>query len=226
MPRRPLLALLASLAACGDPGGGPERIDPPPPSAGCTGAVPQRAGACPGSPAPTVNTARYVTPVCSGQPCSYACLAGYAFSAGACVDTPPPPPATAELVDMGDGTLRDVDTGARWLRNPGCTETLGGVARGSATLGFNATRGWLAALSSGACGLSDGSAAGDWGLPTFDELLGLVGTTGAFASPPGGPAWTSLEPCSTTAITLDPTTGEVGERPKGDALLAWPVRRP
>ncbi|MFO0582818.1 MAG: hypothetical protein U0229_11115 [Anaeromyxobacter sp.] len=28
------------------------------------------------------------------------------------------------------------------------------------------------------------------------------------------------------AITIDPVTGAVGEHPKGDALAAWPVRRP
>jgi hypothetical protein len=225
MSRRLPLALLASLAACGEPSPADPPLDPPP-AAACTGAAPQRASACPGSSAPAVNTARYVTPACAGQPCSYACISGYAFSAGACVDTPPPPPPRAVLVDPGDGTLRDVNTGARWLKHPGCTEPLGGVGRTGAALAFDATRAWIDALSSGACGLSDGSAAGDWALPTFDELLGLVGATGGFASPPGGPAWTSLEPCSTTAITLDPTTGEVGERPKGDALLAWPVRRP
>lgn len=64
----------------------------------------------------------------------------------------------------GDGTVTDNLTGLIWLQNAGC-------------FGY---REWVdaltdaATLSSGACGLTDGSRPGDWRLPNIRELLSLI----------------------------------------------------
>jgi uncharacterized membrane protein len=68
------------------------------------------------------------------------------------------------FTDDGDGTVKDNLTGLVWLENADC---------------FGA-RPWAEALSdantlaSGACGLTDGSVAGDWRLPNIKELESLV----------------------------------------------------
>ena len=68
------------------------------------------------------------------------------------------------FADNQDGTVTDNLTGLVWLQNAGC---------------FPPTT-WLAAMSEvnqlrkGACGLNDGSAAGQWRLPNLNELESLV----------------------------------------------------
>lgn len=68
------------------------------------------------------------------------------------------------FVINGDGTVTDKLTGLVWLRHASCfghrtwVEALGDAA----------------GLASGSCGLTDGSAAGDWRLPSVTELLSLV----------------------------------------------------
>ncbi len=71
---------------------------------------------------------------------------------------------SARFTDNGDGTVRDHLTGLVWLRNAGCF----------------APSDWAAALAAanqlanGACGLSDGSTAGQWRMPNANELESLV----------------------------------------------------
>lgn len=68
------------------------------------------------------------------------------------------------FIDNGDGTVTDLLTGLVWLRNADCFDE----------------RSWTNALAdanglaSGACGLTDGSEAGDWRLPSVNELRSLV----------------------------------------------------
>ena len=67
-------------------------------------------------------------------------------------------------IDNGDGTVTDTRTGLIWLKNAnGFKQQNWKTAKQSATK-----------LAHGQCGLSDGSKAGDWRLPTKDELLAMV----------------------------------------------------
>lgn len=224
------LAFMATLAACGGAAGpAPGPPDPPPVVASCTGTAPAHALPCPGaSGAPAADTPRYVTAACAGQPCSYGCAAGFAAQGGTCVAGTPPPLEAARLADGGDGTLVDEVTGLRWLRRPACEAALGGLARPGGLAGFDESAAWVAHLGDGACGLSDGSAPGDWLLPSYEQLRRIPGAAGAdlFQGAAVGPAWTRDEPCATTALTVDPVTGEPGEHPKEEPLGAWPYRVP
>lgn len=88
---------------------------------------------------------------------------------------------TNRYKDCGNGTVTDSATGLIWLKNPNC---LGST--------FFAESNLLAAtLAAGTCGLTDGSAPGDWRLPTkleWEETIrhargtvisGGLGCTGA-----------------------------------------------
>ncbi len=68
------------------------------------------------------------------------------------------------FTDNNDGTVSDHLTGLVWLKNAGC---LGSSVWSTALLAANR-------LASGACGLSDGSTAGQWRMPNVNELESLV----------------------------------------------------
>jgi hypothetical protein len=70
------------------------------------------------------------------------------------------------FVDNGDGTVTDMLTGLVWLRNANCASISPAIW---ATALTNANT-----LASGACGLTDGSVAGQWRLPSLKELQSLV----------------------------------------------------
>jgi len=77
--------------------------------------------------------------------------------------------------DCGNGTVTDSMTGLVWLKDAACA-ALG-------TAGFPAANAGAAALHNGECGLTDGSAAGDWRLPTRAEWLAtLQGPQGLIAT--------------------------------------------
>jgi hypothetical protein len=66
------------------------------------------------------------------------------------------------FVDRGDGTLSDTMTGLVWLKKADCIKA-----------GWAGALGRVGQLASGQCGLSDGSAAGQWRLPNRAEMLSL-----------------------------------------------------
>jgi len=71
---------------------------------------------------------------------------------------------TNRYQDCGNGTVTDTATGLIWLKNADCFgEQTWSLANRTA-----------AALADGACDLSDGSAAGDWRLPSPDEWYKTV----------------------------------------------------
>jgi hypothetical protein len=67
---------------------------------------------------------------------------------------------TNRFIDKGDGTIYDSVTNLTWLKTGTCFSQQNwdnAIAKSST-------------LASGQCGLSDGSKAGDWHLPTIDEF--------------------------------------------------------
>src|SRR5262245_57590610 len=87
-------------------------------------------------------------------------------SGGAPFSNPAPPcfDNVNRYVDCGNGTVTDTVTGLIWLRDATC---LG-------TSDFANANGLAAALQEGECGLSDGSRAGDWRLPTEPEWAATI----------------------------------------------------
>jgi hypothetical protein len=70
----------------------------------------------------------------------------------------------SRFTSNGDGTISDVLTGLTWVVDANC---FGEQSWSSAVTSVRQ-------LASGACGLSDGSEAGDWRLPNVNELMTLV----------------------------------------------------
>jgi hypothetical protein len=70
---------------------------------------------------------------------------------------------------MGDGTVRDPNTGLIWLKDASCSELAGTDESGRAN--WDVATAAAAALADGTCGLTDGSSAGDWRLPTAMEWI-------------------------------------------------------
>lgn len=72
-----------------------------------------------------------------------------------------------------DGTVTDNLTGLVWLRDTGCTDTVGGIVNPGRLTWQNALI-WSNNLGNGDCSLADNSSAGDWRLPNRNELESLI----------------------------------------------------
>jgi len=121
----------------------------------------------------------------TGQMVSYAAADDAASAQGV------PWPGT-RFSDNGDGTVTDQLTGLVWLKNAACFAP---ASWANAVTDANQ-------LASGQCGLTDGSAAGQWRLPNLIELESLIdaaasapAVSGPFANVPataaGSVYWTS-----------------------------------
>ena len=86
------------------------------------------------------------------------------------------------FTDNNDGTVTDHLTGLIWLKNAGC---LGASVWSNALIAANQ-------LASGACGLTDGSVAGQWRMPNVNELESLVDVSQSNPSLPAGNPFTSV----------------------------------
>lgn len=78
--------------------------------------------------------------------------------------------------DIGNGTIRDNDTGLIWLKNANCVELPGtdNYGRANCSTANNIS---APGLEHGLCGLTDGSSAGDWRLPTKEEWEAFIDST-------------------------------------------------
>jgi Protein of unknown function (DUF1566). len=140
------------------------------------------------------------------------------------------------FTDNGNGTVTDNLTGLIWLKNANCFG-IGTQTWGTALTSANT-------LANGACGLTDGSVAGDWRLPNRKELFSLMDD--AYASPPLSNAagtghwtegsafsgvqssyyWSSSPSVSypTGAVVVFLYDGAVVVISKASAANVWPVR--
>jgi hypothetical protein len=144
------------------------------------------------------------------------------------------------FVVCGDGAVKDNLTGLFWLENANCFGALNWADASIAA----------AQLSDGQCGLTDGSAPGDWRLPTADEWFPITtGTEFDNGCPPPyfpdvigtGCCGTGTCPASGVQLGLywssttafNPSTASCGDLYGGDSLLnifktnihsVWPVR--
>jgi hypothetical protein len=187
------LALL--VAACGGgpgpPGGGPT----PPASGSCAGPVPANASPCPGADLDLASDVPRSLAEACGAPCSYTCYTGYRLEAGTCVAerTVPRP---AAFTDNGDGTVTVTDAlgSATWLKEASCADRSGGVTAAGGVASWGEAQAWASGLAAGVCGLRDGSAAGDWSVPTLGQLLHLsqdLAAPNPFLDFHGGEYWSS-----------------------------------
>ncbi|GAK55385.1 hypothetical protein U27_02218 [Candidatus Vecturithrix granuli] len=87
------------------------------------------------------------------------------------------------FTDNGDGTVTDNLTGLIWLKDAGC---LGFVDWATALTKANG-------LKDGTCGLSDGSATGDWRLLNINELRSLFDPGLSAPHLPAGHPFTDIQ---------------------------------
>lgn len=99
--------------------------------------------------------------------------------------------------DNGNGTVTDCRTGLIWQQYAKCINTSGGIANPTGILSWHDAMKWTKGLGSGLCGLTDGSSAGDWRLPTKTEWMAMVtyakkmGWSPAVTNGAGTAAWTT-----------------------------------
>lgn len=149
----------------------------------------------------------------------------------------------SRFTDMGNGTIRDNESGLIWLKDASCSDLP--PSTGNAT--WYTAKLEVAALRDGTCGLTDGSAAGKWRLPTkaeweafmstcYGEDPALVNTVGnaqwsegdAFTGVQFDVYWSSTEYDDGTSnrvwyANLD--GGSMGHTIKdGGSPFVWPVR--
>ncbi len=133
------------------------------------------------------------------------------------------------LTDNSDGTVTDNLTGLIWLKNANCFG-----ARNWATALTNSNT-----LNSGECGLTDGSAAGDWRLPNVREMLSLIDYGRTNPALPSGHPFTGVQFSaasgyyhSSTSAGNDPSAaflvymfhGATFAANKSVTYYVWPVR--
>ena len=107
------------------------------------------------------------------------------------------------FTDNGDGTVTDALTGLVWTRNAGCFAAMNWS---DALVAVNQ-------LASGACGLTDGSSAGQWRLPNSVELESLIDVAHSNPALPGSHPFLNVGATYWTSTTY-----------RGDTASAWVIR--
>ncbi len=130
------------------------------------------------------------------------------------------------FTDNADGTVKDNLTELIWLKNANC---FGGQIWADALTLSNT-------LASGACGLTDGSAAGAWRLPNVRELESLIDFGQSYPTLPSGHPFTGVQSffywTSTTYALFKPQAWSVNigqsynsvNNKSGNGFYVWPVR--
>ncbi len=146
------------------------------------------------------------------------------------------------FVDNSDGTVTDMLTGLVWLKDASCSDLAGTDTYGQGDWPTALTA--AQALSSGTCGLTDASVAGDWRLPSrfeLESLLDLEYSYPALSNAAGSAQWSegdmfagvqSSTYWSSTSLALNPSlawfvylyNGGVNASGKTNAYYVWPVR--
>ncbi len=144
------------------------------------------------------------------------------------------------FTDMGNGTVRDNDTGLMWLKDASCSELAGTDWDGRAY--WQTAMNAAASLSDGTCNLTDGSSAGVWRLPTNEEWEAFVDTSyinpalsngaetaqwsegNAFLGVQSYLYWSSLEIDINSALGVNMIVGNVSGFDKASGFYVWPVR--
>ena len=132
---------------------------------------------------------------------------------------------TPRFTDNGDGTVTDNLTGLIWLKNADC---FGSRLWATALTDANG-------LANGACGLSDGSSAGNWRLPNVRELQSLVDYGRYDPALPSGHPFTDVQSgnywsgstyanITSYAWHVYPSRGNVVAESKTKTYDVWPVR--
>lgn len=190
-----------------------------------TCALPVMAGSLeppPGDPGPTMHSLEDLYKML--QQMNYRSCAGFFY----------------RFCDMNNGTVLDMDTGLIWLKNANCF----------GKQDWRTAEGYARSLAGGQCGLTDGSAAGDWRLPTVSEWEAFIEPTRfqnpALSNAAGddqwseGDAFTNVEYdfqskywSSTHTYVTDTVIsgsfiklyyGTIGSEWEGYENYAWPVR--
>jgi hypothetical protein len=147
------------------------------------------------------------------------------------------------FTDNGDGTVSDNLTGLVWLQDADCLQ---GTDNWYDALTFAGTLydGWTEDPDGGDCGLSDGSAQGDWRIPTIRELLSIIHYDyyqPALSNASGTAQWSEDAPFSnvdsekywtsssyadgaSSAWYVHLKSGDDGVSSKAVPLYVWPVR--
>lgn len=142
------------------------------------------------------------------------------------------------FTDNNDGTVTDNLTGLVWLKNANCTATVGGIAKGNGFLTWPGALTWSNSLTSGLCGLTDGSVAREWRLPNITEMESLLDLSQRNpALPPGHPFtnvqvsyyWSSSTHAANTSYAwyVDMVEGYMFNTPvykSSYGNYVWPVR--
>ena len=117
--------------------------------------------------------------------------------------------------DNANGTVTDNLTGLIWLKDANCFHRIDGGLRS-----WESALAHADSLASGACGLSDGSRAGDWRLPNRNELTSLLdlgqrnpalSRSHPFTSFQPARYWSSTPSTPSSAWRVDFAEGEVTE---------------